>query len=260
MNFAELLPACLEAVSKAGVIIKESWQRPSEVTHKGRIDLVTDTDKAVEEFLVKALAQIIPKAAFVGEESANSFADLGSYEYCWVVDPVDGTTNFVHRIPIVGISVALCQKGEPVLGIIDAPMLSERYWAIKGGPAFLNNNPIKVSTAATLSDCLVATGFPYEVRPQMDQIISRLKAVLPETQGLRRPGAASIDLAWVASGRLDAFYENGLKPWDMAAGWLIVCQAGGKVTTFEGEAVAWGKSLLATNGRVHADFVRLLKN
>lgn len=260
MNLDELLLECLPVVQDAGKIIRENWHKPHSVHHKGAIDLVTETDRAVEEFLRRRLCNLLPDAAFLGEESASDAAGLLESPWCWAVDPVDGTTNFVHRIPMVGVSVALCENGAPVLGIIAAPMLGECYYAVHNSRAFLNGEPVAVSQSEHLTDCLVATGFPYDVKPQLEHIMRRLEAVLPATQGLRRPGAASIDLAWVACGRLDAFYEDGLKPWDMAAGWLIVQEAGGRVSDFNGNAAGWGKSLLATNGHVHPGMVRLLKS
>lgn len=255
----ELLAECREIVALAGQMVRERWNRPRTISHKGQIDLVTDTDRAVEDYLRDKLGRLLPEAGFLGEESALNQADALKNGLCWVVDPVDGTTNFVHRIPMVGISVALCEAGEPVLGVVEAPMLAETYTALKGHGSCCNSEPVRVSRADRLVDSLVATGFPYEVAPQLERLLGRLAAVLPATQGLRRPGAASIDLAWVGCGRLDVFYEDGLKPWDMAAGWLFVTEAGGKVTDFTGAPAGFGKSLLASNGIVHADFVELLK-
>lgn len=258
----DLLSKCLPVVAGAGEIVKRRWNSEHEIQHKGAIDLVTETDREVEEFLRASLLALTPDAAFVGEESAaESAADsaaLLAAPSCWVVDPVDGTTNFVHRIPMVGVSVAFCREGKPVLGIVDAPMLAERYYALRDGGAFLNGAPIAVSKADRLSSCLVATGFPYDVHPQLPALLRRLEAVLPATQGLRRPGAASIDLAWVGCGRLDAFYEDGLKPWDMAAGIVIVEEAGGLTSDFNGAPAGWGKSLLASNGIIHSEFVKLV--
>lgn len=256
MKLDDLMRKCLPVLKEAGNIVRGNWNRPHETKHKGPIDLVTETDVAVEAFLRGELQRILPEAAFVGEESGADPALLKGL--CWVVDPVDGTTNFVHQIPIVGVSVALCEGGKPVLGIIEAPMLGETYHAALDTQAFRNGAPITVSENSDIGQSLVATGFPYAVKPVLPEILARLGRVLPATQGLRRPGAASIDLAWVACGRLDAFYEAGLKPWDMAAGWIIVQRAGGKVSDFGGREPVLGDPLLASNGHVHADMVNLL--
>lgn len=257
-NIDELLLESLEITRNAGAIIKKQWDQPRKITHKGAIDLVTDTDRMVEEFLHDKLGRLVPDARFLGEETATGMESLESAGLCWVVDPVDGTTNFVHGVPMVAVSVALCQDGLPIMGVVDAPILRETFYAAKDTRAFLNGEPVEVSATAALRDSLVATGFPYEIEPELESILERLARVLPATQGLRRPGSAAIDLCWVACGRLDAFYEALLKPWDMAAGWLIVEEAGGQVSNFNGDAVAWNKPLLASNGQIHLAMSNLL--
>lgn len=256
---ASFIRICLTAARQAGEIIKKNWNSPHAVRHKGAIDLVTETDLAVQEFLRASLSALLPQAAFVGEETdipgQRPDPDKG---LCWIVDPVDGTTNFVHRIPFVGTSIALCENGRPILGIVNAPMLGECFHAVKDGGAFLNDEPINASTVDALTDALACTGFPYEVKPQLPVLMDRLERVLPATQGLRRLGAASVDLAYVACGRLDVFYEDGLRPWDMAAGWLLVERAGGLATHFDGSTLRFNGSVLATNGLVHDAMVAAL--
>ena len=210
---ASILRECVDIVRRSGAIIRDHWSRPRCVRHKGSIDLVTETDLAVEAFLKEKLAVLLPEASFMAEES--SAADQQPGPLCWIIDPVDGTTNFVHRIPQVGTSVALWQEDRVVLGVVNVPMLDECFRAVRGQGAFCNDRPITVSEAATLADALVGTGFPYDVAARLPEVLERLAAVLPVTQGLRRIGAASVDLAYLASGRLDAFDEAGLKPWDM---------------------------------------------
>ena len=210
---ASILRECVDIVRRSGAIIREHWSRPRRVRHKGSIDLVTETDLAVEGFLKEKLAVLQPEASFMAEES--SVADQQPGSLCWIIDPVDGTTNFVHRIPQVGTSVALWQEDRVVLGVVNVPMLDECFRAVRGQGAFCNDRPITVSEAATLADALVGTGFPYDVAARLPEVLERLAAVLPVTQGLRRIGAASVDLAYLACGRLDAVYEAGLKPWDM---------------------------------------------
>ncbi len=256
-SFDDLLSPGIDIVMEASAIVRDNWNRPHDITHKGAIDLVTETDVKVQAFLREALSKLLPEANFIGEEECSANADPAK-GLCWIVDPVDGTTNFVHRIPMVGVSVALCDDGRPVLGIIDAPMLTECFYAVKGGGAWLNGQRVQVSETASVQNALVATGFPYDPLPDFAGIMRRLANILPTTQGLRRLGAASLDLAYVACGRLDAFYECGLKPWDMAAGWLIVMEAGGMISDFNGAPVKFGAPLCASNGRVHEAILKLL--
>ena len=252
----DILQGCLEIVRKSGDIVREHWAKPSNVRHKGRIDLVTQTDLAVEAFLKEKLADLVPGAAFMAEESSESEKEPDGL--CWSIDPVDGTTNFVHRIPQVATSVALWNKDHVEFGVVNIPMMNECFSAQRGQGAYLNGAPISVSKAETLGDALVATGFPYDFSGRLDRILERLSLVLPKSQGLRRIGAAAVDMAYVACGRLDMFYEEGLKPWDFAAGLLLVAEAGGKVTNLRGEALHFGDVLMASNGLVHQEAVDLL--
>ena len=252
----DILQGCLEIVRQSSDIVREHWAKPSNVRHKGRIDLVTQTDLAVEAFLKEKLANLVPGAAFMAEESSESEKEPDGL--CWISDPVDGTTNFVHRIPQVATSVALWNKDHVELGVVNIPMMNECFSAQRGQGAYLNGAPISVSKAETLGDALVATGFPYDFSGRLDRILERLSLVLPKSQGLRRIGAAAVDMAYVACGRLDMFYEEGLKPCDFAAGLLLVKEAGGKVTNLRGEALHFGDVLMASNGLVHQEAVDLL--
>jgi len=256
-DLRELALAALKIVADSGHIIRSHWDKPSQVSHKGRIDLVTGTDLAVEEALKENLARLLPGSTFLAEESA---AVLDPGELTWIIDPVDGTTNFVHRVPFVATSVALWAGGKCVLGFVNAPLLNEMFHAIAGAGAFCNDRSIRVSTVERLEDALVATGFPYTVREDIRPIMANLEAVLVTAQGLRRHGAAAIDLACVASGRAEAFYELGLKPWDTAAGWLLVLEAGGRVTQYDPAAPynLRSRSILASNGLVHEAMGELL--
>jgi myo-inositol-1(or 4)-monophosphatase len=252
----ELLQECVGIVQDAGEIIRKAWDEPRHVRYKGAADLVTETDVAVESFLKERLARLLPGSVFLAEESSAGAAPFGTC--CWIIDPVDGTTNFVHRIPQVGISVALWERGEIVLGVVDVPMLGECYWAHKGGGAYCSGKPIAVSGQDRLIGGLVGTGFPCDAEGRLGTIQRRFGRVMPAVQGMRRIGAASVDLAYVACGRLDAFYEDWLKPWDMAAGWLLVEEAGGRVTDIAGGPMRLGAPLLATNGLLHEAMVDLL--
>ncbi len=252
-----LMLRVLPIVRDAGRIIKKNWDLPHSVDHKGTIDLVTETDRAVEAFLQKELASILPEASFLGEEGASG-STVSAKGLTWIVDPVDGTTNFVHRLPAVSVSVALCDNGHPLLGVVDAPILDECFYAARDSRAFCNGEPVIVSATEKLVDAVIGTGFPYNPETDLANILARIKAVLPVTQGLRRFGSAALDLCFVAAGRLDAYFEAELKPWDMAAGWLIVLEAGGQISDFSGANMAFGKPLLASNGCIHSEMVTLI--
>ena len=175
------------------------------------------------------------------------------------MDPLDGTTNFAHGLPFVAVSVALWHRGEPVLGVIHIPRLGETFTALRGSGAWLNSDPIRVSPSGELVTSLAATGFAYDIEARAEEEVRRLKRVLVRMRGIRRMGAAAVDLAYTACGRFEAFYESGLKPWDTAAGWLLVEEAGGRVTTYEDEPFhPSAANVLATNGRIHGELSALL--
>jgi len=249
LDLAALVDPFLDAMRRAAAIVAENSARPHTVTRKGRIDLLTETDPAVEAALKQDLGRLLPGSTFLAEESAAQ-AELG--ELTWVIDPLDGTTNFAHGLPIHAVSVALWERGRVVLAGIAVPALGELFHAVRGGGAFLNGALIAVTDTADLEQCVVATGFPYTIREEIRPIMANLERVLLASQGVRRMGAAAVDLAYVACGRLDAFYESCLHPWDVAAGWLLVEEAGGTITDYAGNPYALGsKYLLASNGRVH---------
>lgn len=256
------LEAVLEKAEKivleAGELIRDNWNRPKNISKKGRIDLVTETDLAVEKFLKEKLSQLLPEATFLAEETAGD-ADLG--DMTWIIDPLDGTTNFAHNLPMVATSVALWKDGEVVLGIINLPVMGEVFTAIKGAGAKMNGTSISTTETQEMEQSLIATGFPYAIEKHARNIADKLTRVLMNTRGVRRPGAAALDLAYLACGRYDGFYENELKPWDTAAGWLLVEEAGGRVTDFAGKVFnLYSPSILATNGRIHEKLSELVKD
>lgn len=254
----ELLTQTIQAVRASGEIIQDHWDKPRNVTMKGRIDLVTETDIAVEKDLQQRLGAILPQATFLAEESAAEGV-LG--ECTWVIDPVDGTTNFAHKLPFTASSVALWENGEIVLGVVNAPILGECFSAARGFGAWCNDAPIRTTTTAVLDQALLATGFPYSIQDNVDEIITWLHKALFASRGVRRCGAAALDLAFLAAGRFDGFYEIGLKPWDTAAGWLLVEEAGGQVTSLEEKKPfdLYCRGILATNGLLHGPLYDLLK-
>jgi myo-inositol-1(or 4)-monophosphatase len=254
-----LLGQVQDIVRRAGNIILDHWERPKKITYKGRVDLVTETDVAVESFLSKELSTLLPEATFLAEESA---ADNNLGQLTWIVDPLDGTTNFAHGLPAVAVSVALWQENSLQLGVVHLPKTMECFSAKRDSGAWLNDTPISVSRQSDLNQALVATGFPYAKRERILEIIPPLQKVLTTCRGVRRMGSAAVDLAYTACGRLDIFYELGLKPWDTAAGWLLVQEAGGSVSQFKPfEPYTLGAdSILASNGRLHQNMADLLSD
>jgi myo-inositol-1(or 4)-monophosphatase len=255
-NYAEWLAAARSIVERSGDIVRGNNLKPRNIRHKGRIDLVTDTDVAVEEFLKEELLKAFPTSRFLAEESAG---DAGLQDMTWVIDPVDGTTNFAHGLPFVATSVALWHQGQVVLGVVNLPLMNELFAASLGGGTTLNGKPVTVSSAEMIEESLFATGFPYAIGEHLEGILERLRRLLPLVRGVRRPGAAALDLAYVACGRYDAFYEEALNPWDTAAGMLLVTEAGGRVSRVDTESYRPGDpDILATNGTIHEKASELL--
>lgn len=258
LPLTKLLEQTVAAVKASGEIILDHWNKPRNVTMKGRIDLVTETDVAVENDLKKRLKAILPEASFLAEESA---ANAELQEYTWIIDPVDGTTNFAHKLPFTASSVALWHNGHVVIGVVNAPILNECFYAARGQGAFCNGDPIRTTDTAALDQALLATGFPYTIQEDVDNIINWLQKALVASRGVRRCGAAAIDLAYLAAGRFDGFYEIGLKPWDTAAGWLLIEEAGGTVENLHGGGSfdLYCKGILATNGPLQEALLQLLE-
>ncbi len=229
---------------------------PEQVQSKGGRDLVTHIDHSCERRIVAALSRLIPEAGFITEEDTT---DIGKKELTWIVDPLDGTTNFVHGIPFFSVSIALMMQDKIVLGVVYNPGLDECFHSYEGGGVYLNDNPIRVSNTVSLGDAMIATGFPYDVPDDIFRYLELLRVLITHSHGVRRFGSAAIDLAYVACGRFDAFYETGLNPWDVAAGTFLVNQAGGEVTDFSGNinGFLFGKELLACNKALYPRFFDL---
>lgn len=216
----------------------------SNVEVKGLNDLVSYVDKTSEKLIVEKLSLIFPGAGFIVEENTKSEVK----DFNWIVDPLDGTTNFIHGIPCYAISIALEYKGDIIIGVVYEVAQNECFWAYKDGGAFLNENKISVSDRKTLSDSLIATGFPIYNFSRLDNYIQTLTYLMKNTHGIRRIGAAAADLCYLACGRVDAFFEYNLNPWDVAAGALIVKEAGGTVCDFKSKQNwLFGKEIVATN-------------
>ena len=220
---------------------------------KSENNLVTYVDKESERRFVEGLKHILPEAGFVAEEGTGAPAPSGLN---WVIDPLDGTTNFVHGMPVWCTSIGLCQGNEAIAGVIYDPSSNECFTAWKGGGAFLNGQPIRISTIPSLEQSLFATGFPYDDFGREEAYIALFRDMMRSTRGLRRLGSAALDMAWTACGRVEGFYEYGLNPWDVAAGCIIVQEAGGTVTDFSGgDNYIFGEDLVCTNGLVQAELL-----
>jgi myo-inositol-1(or 4)-monophosphatase len=253
------LRVAAEAALKAGAVLQERYEKPHQIHHKGAIDLVTEADLASEKLILEILQNNFPGAMILSEESFDSYDDLPE-DPVWVIDPLDGTTNFAHNFPWFAVSIAFYDKGSSRVGVIYSPIQEELFCATHAGGAWLNDQRIKVSGVNSLQNGLVATGFPYDVQERSDTILAMLKTVLTHSQGVRRPGAATLDLAYLACGRLDAFWEIGLKPWDTAAGYLLVEEAGGMLSNFNGSLFSpFVPELLASNSLLHKDLIALLR-
>lgn len=213
------------------------------------IDLLTEADEMAQNLIVRRLREAFPDHGIVAEEGDQEAAQ---HDYVWVVDPIDGTTNYWHRHPAFCVSMALCHHGEPIVGAVYAPWMDELFRASRGGGAFCNDQPLHVSRADRLDQAVVATGFPYQRAPGSDNNLVEFGRVMPFVQGIRRCGSAALDLAYVAAGRLDGYWEFHIKPWDIMAGIVLVQEAGGQVSRVrtEGEMAGSG-GILATNGHIH---------
>jgi myo-inositol-1(or 4)-monophosphatase len=256
-ELAPLLPSVIETAKQAGAFIRKerSGFNYERVEIKGLNDLVSYVDKGSEEIIVKALQNILPSAGFIVEENTRS----EKREYNWIVDPLDGTTNFVHGIPCYAVSIGLEHQGEIILGVVYEVNRDECFSAVKEGGAFLNGEPIRVSSRKSLSESLVATGFPIYNFSRLDQYLEVLKYFMQHTHGLRRIGAAAADLCYLACGRVDAFFEYNLNSWDVAAGALIVTEAGGTVNDFSGgKNWLFGKEIACTNGLLKEEFNKVV--
>jgi myo-inositol-1(or 4)-monophosphatase len=253
----EVLALALRLAREAGAIQRSHYETGFEIGTKSRpTDLVTAVDHACEAHLVVALLRERPDDAVLAEEGRGN--DRPGAAFRWVIDPLDGTTNFAHGYPRFAVSIGVEHEGEPALGVVYDPLLDECYHALAGGGAFRNGKPIRVSQETAFDRALLATGFAYDKR-ENDDNLAEFRAALKTAREVRRDGSASLDLCYVACGRLDGYWEHKLKPWDVAAGALVVREAGGRVTDRRGRG-EWrsGQEIVATNGAVHEALLTLL--
>jgi myo-inositol-1(or 4)-monophosphatase len=255
----EMLDSAIEIAQAAGAILRQGWGRAGRIEYKGTVNLVTEYDRRAEAIIIEALRERFPTHHIYSEEQGD--LGPGDSPYTWLIDPLDGTTNFAHGFPPFSVSIGLMHLGEALIGVVFDPTRDDLFTAGIGHGARLNGAPIHVSTISTLDRALLGTGFAYDRQTATDNNIDNVARLIRLCQGIRRAGSAALDLAYVACGRLDGFWEMGLHPWDVAAGTLIVREAGGRVTDFEGgDDHQSGRRILASNGRIHDELVSGLRS
>jgi myo-inositol-1(or 4)-monophosphatase len=258
MNWDKELSVARQASQEAGRILNSRLGQANRVMKKGVIDLVTEADLQSEKTIIDIIGRHFPDDRIIAEEGGE-YGHLP--ERVWLIDPLDGTTNFTHNFPFFAVSIALEVEKELVVGTVFNPSTDEYFEAVKGKGSYLNAHPISVSHTEKLGDALLATGFPYDIHENPDTVLERFKRMVVRAQGIRRPGSAAIDLCYVADGRFDGFWEEGLKPWDTAAGILIVEEAGGSVSTYEGKPCSpFSKNIVASNSLIHKEMIPLLRS
>lgn len=257
MEMEPYLGAAREAALQAGQFLKTHSGSPPEIHFKGEVDLVTDFDKRAQRIIFESLSTRFPEHDFLAEE--NLCQNRGS-AFRWIIDPIDGTTNFAHNYPVFCVSIALALEDDVMLGVIYDPMREEVFAAVKGDGAYLNDEEIRVSSIKDLDKSLLATGFPYDLRGSRVNNIDHFVNFVTRAQGIRRGGSAALDLCYVACGRFDGFWELKLQPWDVAAGGVIVLEAGGQISGFKNRNFdIFGMEILATNGLIHQQMMTVLQ-
>ena len=253
-----MLKIAEDAARAGGEILIQYFRTNLTIEHKGDVDLVTEADLKAEETIVTYLRNKFPRHNILAEENDYDKTDSS---YCWVIDPLDGTTNFAHGFPWFAVSIALVKDNNIVLGIIFDPIHDLLFTAEQGMGATLNGSPIHVSKQAPLSNSLLATGFPYDRKTSEVNNFDHFYAFQQAARACRRPGAASLDLAYTALGSLDGYWEMKLKPWDIAAGMLLVTEAGGIISNFDSDPITiFSNEILASNGLIHDEMVEILQN
>jgi myo-inositol-1(or 4)-monophosphatase len=259
MDWDNIKKVAFLASQEGGKVLKDFLGKKLKVKHKGEIDIVTEADYLSEHAITKIIKEKFPDHQIYAEEKKD-YTDIPS-SFIWFIDPLDGTTNFAHGLPIFCISIALEVEGELMMGLVYDPPREELFFALKGKRAYLNNKRIKVSETKKLDKSLLVTGFPYDVRTSKENNLNYFQSFIMKAQAVRRLGSAALDLCYVASGRFDGFWEMKLSPWDVAAGSLIVKEAGGEVTNFSGKKFnIHGREILADNGLIHKKMIEVLVN
>lgn len=259
MQLEDIIKQVIEVSKQAGDFIRQERKNfsPDKIEYKGLNDMVSYVDKNAEKIIVTNLEKILPEAGFFTEEKTKNII---TDRYNWIIDPLDGTTNFIHGVPTYSVSIALKEYDELVLGVVYEINLDECFYAWKDAPSYLNGKEIKVSNIPTVDKSLIATGFPYYDFEKQPAYMQLFAALMKGSHGLRRLGSAAVDLAYTACGRFESFYEYNLNPWDIAAGVVIVRQAGGQVVNFKGgDEVLNTRELLATNGKITGEMLEVIQ-
>jgi myo-inositol-1(or 4)-monophosphatase len=256
MDFERIKHIGIRAAYRGGEVLRQHFGHLFTIRKKGAIDLVTTADIESEKAIVETIRSAFPDHGILAEESGSI---EGHPERHWVIDPLDGTTNFAHGLGIFSVSIAYVHRGKPAFGIVFNPVSGETFTALSGQGAMLNSHPISVSTVVRVRDGLLVTGFPYDLTGMPTEILNRFARCLAAAQGIRRLGSAALDLCYVACGRFEGFWEENLKPWDTAAGMVIAQEAGARITDFAERPYAIDqKQILATNGHIHSEMLALL--
>lgn len=251
------LETAFDAARTAGDLLMNFFEKPKDVEYKGEVDLVTDIDRRSEAIIVSHILAQYPRHAIFAEEGTRT---QSKSDYRWIIDPLDGTTNYTHHYPCFAVSIALERQGEIILGVVYDPVRPELYWAERGGGAYLNGKKISVSKEKTLSRSLLVTGFPVHHRKHAEENLRLFHAFTMVCHGVRRDGSAALDLCYLAAGRFDGFWELRLHAWDTAAGSLIVQEAGGRISDFKGNSFdPFGIETLASNGSIHDPMMAVLR-
>jgi myo-inositol-1(or 4)-monophosphatase len=253
-----LLDFATQTARDAGRILAERFGRKIEISNKSEIDLVTESDLASERLIIERIKTYYPRHSILAEESGVINPHDHESDWRWIIDPLDGTTNYAHGYPCFCVSIGLEHKGRMEVGVVYDPLRDEMFAAERGQGASLNGRRINVSRTRSLSSALLCTGFPYDVR-ERSEFARHFANFIMHAQGVRRDGAAALDLAYVAAGRFDGFWEEGLKPWDVAAGALIIEEAGGRISKYRGEPLdIYSPPVMASNGLIHDEMQRVL--
>lgn len=256
MDYEKILEIAQEAALTAGNYLKENFDRKPAIEYKSAIELVTERDRESQQIIYQIIKKHFPNHSILGEEDLD---EVEEKDLLWMIDPIDGTTNFAHSLPIFSVSIAFLVEGKTQVGVVHAPMLQEMFYTVRGGGAFLNKKQVHVSQEKDLGKSLICTGFPYDIRESEINNLNYFNKFVLQALAVRRLGSAAIDLCYTAAGRLDGFWELKLKPWDTAAAFLMVEEAGGKVTDFSNNPFdPLMKECLASNSLIHAQMLEII--